>query len=130
VAQVAEVELREDELRVVRVVCAVDCGFVLNPDTVIAQMEGGIGFGLSCALHGQITLDEGRVSQNNFHSYRVLNISEMPAVEVHLVDSDADPTGVGEPGSVAIAAAVANAVARLTGQPIRALPLLPLKQSA
>lgn len=123
VAQVAQVRLDGDQVVVERVVCAVDCGIVINPDAVRAQMEGGITFGLSALLHGEITLDAGRVQQSNFHDAPVLRLHEMPAVEVHFIASQAAPTGVGEPGSVPILPAVANAVARLTGQPVRALPL-------
>ncbi len=126
VAQVALVRLIEDgRPQVDKVWCAVDCGFALNPDIVRAQMEGGIGFGINLALHGGITLAEGgHVEQSNFHDYPVLRLTEMPrSIEVHLVPSALPPTGVGEPGSVPIAAAVANAFARLTGKAVRGLPL-------
>ncbi len=124
IAQVAQVRLADGALQVERVVCAVDCGLVLNPDIVRSQIEGGIAFGLGVALHGRITLQDGRVEQSNFHDYPQLRLPEMPrAVEVHFVDSAGAPTGVGEPGSVLIAAAVANALARLTGRAVRSLPL-------
>jgi isoquinoline 1-oxidoreductase subunit beta len=124
VAQVAEVTVKSDgSIRVDRVVCAVDCGIAVNPDVIRAQMEGGIGFGLSAALHGAITLKDGIVEQTNFHQYVPLRISEMPAVEVHIVDSTEKPTGVGEPGTPVIAPAVANAVAAATGKRLRTLPL-------
>ena len=111
VAQVAEVTVDKDnKFQVDRVVCAVDCGVAVNPDVVRAQMEGGIGFGLSAALHGKITLKDGVVEQSNFHDYPLLRINEMPAVEVHIVPSTAKPTGVGEPGVPVIAPAVANAL--------------------
>ncbi len=123
VAQVAEVSRRPDGLpRVERVVCAVDCGTAINPDVVRAQMEGGIGFGLSAALWSEVTLVQGRVQERNFDDYRPLRIMEMPAVEVHIVPSGAAPTGVGEPGVPPIAPAVANAFFRLTGQRVRRLP--------
>ncbi len=123
VAQVAEVSLGEGGLpKVERVVCAVDCGIAINPDNVRAQMEGGIGFGLGAALHDEITLDEGRVVQSNFHDYRSLRIEEMPRIEVYVVPSTEAPTGVGEPGVPPIAPAVANAWRRLTGRPARRLP--------
>ena len=109
--------------RVDRVVCAVDCGIAVNPDVVRAQMEGGIGFGLSAALYGAITLKDGVVEQSNFHDYPVLRINEMPAVEVHIVPSTEKPTGVGEPGVPVIAPAVANALAAATGKRLRTLPL-------
>ncbi len=123
VAQVAEVSVGKDGLpNVHRVVCAVDCGIAINPDIIRAQMEGGIGFGLSAALFGAIDLDKGRVVQSNFHDYRVLRINEMPAVEVHMVPSKEKPTGAGEPGVPPIAPAVANAWAKLTGERVRRLP--------
>ena len=124
VAQVAEVSVKPDgTLRVDRVVCAVDCGVAVNPDVITAQMEGGIGFGLSAALYGAITLNEGRVEQSNFHEYRPLRINEMPKVEVHIVASSEKPTGVGEPGVPLIAPAVANAIFSATGKRLRNLPL-------
>ncbi|WP_459618239.1 xanthine dehydrogenase family protein molybdopterin-binding subunit [Bordetella sp. 2513F-2] len=123
VAQVAEVAVSADgALRVERVVCAVDCGIAINPDVVRAQMEGGIGFGLAAALHGAITLADGAVQQSNFHDYPVLRMNEMPAVEVHIVPSEAPPTGVGEPGVPPIAPAVANAVYAAVGRRLRTLP--------
>ena len=106
-----------------RVVCAVDCGIAVNPDNVRAQMEGGIGFGLSAALSGAITLKNGEVEQSNFHDYPILRIHEMPRIEVHIVPSSNDPTGVGEPGVTPIAPAVANAIANATGKRLRTLPL-------
>jgi len=124
VAQVAEVTVKADNTFTVdRVVCAVDCGIAVNPDNVRAQMEGGIGFGLSAALFGAITLKDGAVEQSNFHDYRILRIDEMPRVEVHIVPSTAAPTGVGEPGVPPVAPAVANAIAAATGKRLRSLPL-------
>ncbi len=124
VAQVAEVTVAKDStFRVDRVVCAVDCGVAVNPDVIRAQMEGGIGFGLSAALYGKITLKDGVVEQSNFHEYPILRINEMPAVEVHIVPSTEKPSGVGEPGVPVIAPAVANALAAATGQRLRTLPL-------
>src|SRR5262249_28883737 len=112
VAQVAEVTVNRDgSFRVDRVVCAVDCGVAVNPDVIRAQMEGGIGYGLSAALHGAITLKDGVVEQSNFHDYPVLRINEMPAIEVHVVQSTEKPSGVGEPATPVIAPAVANALA-------------------
>lgn len=123
VAQVAEVTVKQDgSFRVDRVVCAVDCGVAVNPDVIKAQMEGGIGFGLAAALHGEITLEEGVVQQSNFHDYQVLRINQMPAVEVHIVPSAESPTGVGEPGVPPITPAVANAIFEATGQRLRKLP--------
>ncbi len=123
VAEVAEVTIdKDDKLRVDRVVCAVDCGLAVNPDVVRAQMEGGIGFALAAALHGEITLEKGVVQQTNYHQYQVLRINEMPVVEVHIVPSTAAPTGVGEPGVPPLAPAVANAIAAATGKRLRKLP--------
>jgi isoquinoline 1-oxidoreductase beta subunit len=124
VAQVAEVTVRADgTFSVDRVVCAVNCGLAVNPDNVRAQMEGGIGYGLSAALFGAITIKDGAVVQSNFHDYRVLRINEMPPIDVHIVASTDKPTGVGEPGVPPIAPAVANALAAATGKRLRVLPL-------
>ncbi|HMJ49851.1 MAG TPA: xanthine dehydrogenase family protein molybdopterin-binding subunit [Burkholderiales bacterium] len=124
VAQVAEVTVKQDgSFRVDRVVCAVDCGFAVNPDIIRAQMEGGIGYGLAAALHGEITLTDGKVDQSNFQDYPMLRIAEMPRVEVHIVPSNEKPTGVGEPGVPPIAPAVVNALFMATGKRIRQLPI-------
>ncbi|NJM34051.1 MAG: xanthine dehydrogenase family protein molybdopterin-binding subunit, partial [Rhodomicrobium sp.] len=123
VAQVIEARLVDGKIKVERVVCAVDCGVPVNPDVIAAQMEGGVGFGLSAVLHDEITLDGGEVQQSNFHDYVPLRINEMPKVEVHVVPSAADPTGVGEPGVPPTGPALANAVYRLTKERIRALPM-------
>ena len=124
VAQVAEVTVKKDgSFSVDRVFCAVDCGIAVNPDVIRAQMEGGIGYGLSAALHGAITLKDGVVEQSNFHDYPVLRINEMPAIEVYIVASTEPPKGVGEPGTPVIAPAVANALAAATGKRLRVLPL-------
>jgi isoquinoline 1-oxidoreductase beta subunit len=123
VAQVAEVSVTDGQVRVHRVTCAVDCGTAINPGLVAAQMEGGIVFGLSAALHGEITIARGRVVQSNFVDYPVLRMPEAPVVEVHLVPSAEPPGGVGEIAVPPIAPAVANAVFALTGQRVRRLPL-------
>jgi len=124
VAQVVEASVAKDgAVRVHRVVCAVDCGTVINPDTVKAQMEGGIVFGLTAALKTEITLKNGRVEQTNFHDYQMLRIFESPKIEVYIVPSSANPTGVGEPGVPPVAPAVANAVFAVTGKRIRRLPI-------
>jgi len=124
VAQVAEVSVNPaGKVRVHRVVCAIDCGRFVNPDMIAAQMEGGIVYGLSAALYGAITFKNGRVEQRNFNDYPVLRINEMPMVEVHIMQSQEEPGGVGEPGVPPIAAAVANAVFALTGKRIRRLPI-------
>jgi len=127
VAQVAEVSLDGDAFRVDRIVCAVDCGTVVNPDAVTAQMEGAIVFGLSAALHGEITLRDGAVVQSGFEDYPCLRMKDTPEIEVHLVPSRARPGGVGEPGLPPVAPAVANALAAATGRRIRRLPLAPGK---
>jgi isoquinoline 1-oxidoreductase beta subunit len=124
VAQVAEVSLEGDAWRVERVVCAVDCGIVVNPDAVAAQMEGAIVFGLSAALHGEITLRDGAVVQSSFEDYPILRMRDTPRIEVHLVASRARPGGVGEPGLPPVAPAVANAIAAATGRRLRRLPLI------
>jgi len=123
VAQVAEVTVSGDKIRVDRVVCVVDCGIAVTPDVVKAQMQSGIGYGLSAALYGRITLTDGRVDQTNFHQYQVLRIDDMPSVvEVYIVPSTSPPSGVGEPGTPPIAPAVANAVRAATGIRLRTLP--------
>jgi isoquinoline 1-oxidoreductase subunit beta len=123
-AQVAEVAVGKDgKVRVQRVVCAVDCGMVVNPDTVEAQVQGGIIFGLGATLYGQITLKDGRVEQSNFDSYPVVRIDEAPAVEVHIVKSGEAPGGMGEPATSAVSPAVVNAVFAATGKRLRQLPI-------
>ena len=122
VAQVAEVSVEDGRIRVHRVVCAVDCGIAVNPLSIAAQMESAIAFGLGAALHGALTIREGRVLESNFHDYRVLHLNEMPHVDVEIVESRERPAGVGEPGTPPIAPAVANAVFALTGKRLRALP--------
>ncbi len=132
-AQVAEVEVSKDgAVRVRRVVCAVDCGTPVNPDTVRAQVEGAIIFGITAALHGEITLNEGRVEQTNFDTYQMLRMNEAPAIEVHVVQSSEPPGGMGEPGTSAIAPAVTNAIFAATGKRLRKLPVdtTALKQPA
>jgi len=124
ISQVAEVSVKSDgTVRVHKVVCAIDCGKIVNPDLIRAQMESGIVFGLSAALHGEITLKNGRVEQSNFHDYPVLRLNEMPAVDVFIVSSTEPPGGVGEPGVPPIAPALGNAVFAATGKRIRRLPI-------
>jgi isoquinoline 1-oxidoreductase beta subunit len=123
VAQIVEVSLdKSGAPKVERVVCAVDCGIVVNPDMVRAQMEGGIGFGLGAILKSRITLEGGKVVEGNFDGYEVLRLNEMPKVEVHIVKSAEDPKGVGEPGVPPIGPALANAVFQATGRRMRILP--------
>lgn len=125
-AQVAEVTVASNgEVKVNRVVCAVDCGRVINPDTAIAQMEGGIVFGLGTALWSQISLKNGRVEQSSFPDYRVMRIDECPRIDVHLVASEEAPGGLGEPGTACVAAALSNAIHAATGKRLRKLPLQP-----
>ncbi len=123
VAQVAEISISDGQVRVHRVVCAIDCGLVVNPDTVVAQMESCIVYGLTATLKGAITLENGRVQQGNFDDFPLLRMSEMPDISVHIVPSTADPGGVGEPGLPPIAPAVCNAVLAATGEPVRKLPI-------
>ena len=131
VAQVAEVSLDEKGgILVHRVVCVIDCGRIVNPDTIKAQMESGITFGLSAALHGAITLTNGRVEQGNFHDYRLVDMRTMPQVEVHIIDSSEPPGGVGEPGVPPIAPAVANALFAACGARVRSLPITKEKIAA
>ena len=123
-AQVAEVEVSKDgAVRVRRVVCAVDCGTIVNPDTVRAQVESAIIFGITAALHGEITLKDGRVQQTNFDTYQVLRMNEAPAIEVHIVQNSEPPGGMGECGTSAIVPAVTNAIFAATGKRLRKLPV-------
>ena len=123
VAEIAEVSVDGGRIRVHKVTCVVDCGIAVNPDIVRAQMEGGVMFGLTAALHGNLQLKDGAIVESNFNDYPILRMNEAPAVDVVIVDSGTDPTGVGEPGLPPIAPAVANAVFRATGQRLRSLPL-------
>ncbi|OYO29962.1 xanthine dehydrogenase family protein molybdopterin-binding subunit [Janthinobacterium sp. PC23-8] len=123
VAQVAQVSVENGEIRVHRVVCAIDCGLAVNPNIVAQQMESSVLFGLSAALGGEITFKEGKVVQGNFHDYPVLRMGQAPHVETIIIASAAHPQGVGEPGTPPIAPAVANAVFTLTGRRLRSLPL-------
>jgi isoquinoline 1-oxidoreductase subunit beta len=123
-AQVADVEVSSDgAVRVRRVVCAVDCGTVVNPDTVRAQIQGAIMFGITAALYGEITLKGGRVEQANFDTYQILRMNEAPAIEVHIVQSSEPPGGMGEAGTSAIVPAVTNAIFAATGKRLRKLPV-------
>jgi isoquinoline 1-oxidoreductase beta subunit len=123
-AQIAEVEVSKDgAVRVRRVVCAVDCGTPINPDTIQAQIQGAIIFGITAALHGEITLKDGRVEQTNFDTYQMLRMDAAPAIEVYIVQSSEPPGGMGEPGTSAIAPAVTNAIFAATGKRLRKLPV-------
>ncbi|MEO8385957.1 MAG: molybdopterin cofactor-binding domain-containing protein, partial [Betaproteobacteria bacterium] len=121
-AQVVELSLDKGNIKVKRVVAAIDCGTAVNPLTISAQVESAIAFGMSAALYSQITLKDGVVEQNNFHDYQVLRIADMPKIEVHVVPSSAAPSGVGEPGTPPIAPAISNALLALTGKRLRELP--------
>jgi isoquinoline 1-oxidoreductase beta subunit len=125
VAEVAEVSLTEDgRVRVEKVTCAIDCGRVVHPDNAVSQVESGIIYGLTAALYGQISIEQGRVKESNFHDYEMLRLSESPEIEVVLLESDgASVGGLGEPATPPISAAVSNALYALTGQRIRELPL-------
>lgn len=123
-AQVAEVEVGTDGVvRVRRVVCAVDCGIVVNPDTVEAQIESGVMFGITAALYGNITVKDGRVEQTNFDTYQILRLDEAPKVEVHILQSQELPGGIGETATSAIVPAVTNAIFAATGKRLRKLPV-------
>jgi isoquinoline 1-oxidoreductase beta subunit len=123
VAQVAEVSVSRGAVRVHRVVCAVDCGRVVNPDTIEAQMQGAMVYGLTAALKGAITISRGRVEQSNFDNYEMLRLNEMPVVEVYIVPSEEAVGGIGEPSAAVIAPAVCNAIFAATGKRIRRLPV-------
>ena len=123
-AQIAEVEVSKDgAVRVHRVVCAVDCGTVVNPDTVQAQIQSGIIFGTTAALYGEITLKDGRVEQTNFDTYQILRMNEAPAIEIHIVKSLEPPGGMGETGTSAIVPAISNAIFAATGKRLRKMPV-------
>lgn len=125
VAQVAEISVDKGQLHVHKITCAIDCGLAVNPDGVKAQMEGGIIFGLTAFLYGEISLEKGRVKQRNFHDYKMVRMNEAPAIEVHIVDSNEPMGGAGEPGVPPLAPAVANAIFAATGKRVRNLPLRP-----
>lgn len=123
-AQVAEVDVAKDgSVKVKRITCALDCGVAINPNTIEAQVQSAIVYGLSAALYGQITLKDGRVEQSNFHDYQALRINEMPVIEVHVVQSSEAPGGMGEPGTCALPPAVTNAIFAVTGVRLRKLPI-------
>ena len=126
VAQVAEVEVATGGgVRVKRVVCVMDCGTAVHPDLVTAQMESAIVFGLTAALHGEVTIEKGRAVQSNFGDYPVITMADCPRIEVELAPSGDPVGGVGEPGVPPITPAVANAIFAATGKPVRKLPIVP-----
>jgi isoquinoline 1-oxidoreductase beta subunit len=122
VAHIVEVSMDKGELKLHRIVSAIDCGLVVNPLTVAAQVESSAVYGMSAALYGKITLKDGVVEQSNFHNYPLLRMAEMPKVEVYIVPGGETPTGVGEPGLPPIAPAISNAIFALTGKRLRTLP--------
>jgi isoquinoline 1-oxidoreductase beta subunit len=124
VAEVAEISIENDGLRVHRVDCAVDCGLAINPDTISAQMESGIVYGLTAALYGEITLKRGRVEQANFDTYPMLRLAQMPKISVSIIEGTEQPGGIGEAATPPIAPAVANAVFAATGKRLRSLPIV------
>jgi isoquinoline 1-oxidoreductase beta subunit len=124
VATVVECEVdKSGEVKLRRVTTAIDTGIAVNPDTIIAQLQGGHVFGLTAALYGEITLEKGRVQQSNFHDYRMLRIDEIPPIDIHLIKSDAPPGGIGEPGTTAAIPALRNAIYAATGVALRRMPI-------
>jgi isoquinoline 1-oxidoreductase subunit beta len=124
VAEVVEISIEDGSLRVHRIDCAVDCGLAVNPDTIVAQMEGGIVYGLTAALYGEITIKQGRVEQANFDTYPMLQMAQMPKINVAIIEGDTKPGGIGEPGTPPVAPALANAVFAATGRRLRSLPIV------
>jgi isoquinoline 1-oxidoreductase beta subunit len=122
-AQVAEISLEGDKLKVHRIVCAIDCGQMVNPGIVQAQAEGGIVFGLTAALFSEINVVNGQVQEQNFDKYRLLRINEAPVIEIHLLNSDEKPGGMGEPTVALVAPAVCNAIYAATKKRLRKLPI-------
>lgn len=123
VAQVAEISIDKGEIRVHKVTCAVDCGTIINPDIVKAQVESSVAYGLSAVLLSKITFKDGRVEQSNFHDYPVMRMNQMPVVEVFMVSSLEKPGGIGEPVVATCGPSVANAVFAATGKRVRKLPI-------
>ena len=121
-AEVVELKVERGEVKVLRVVCAIDCGTVVNPDVVRMQMESCVIFGLTAALYGEITIAEGRIEQSNFHDYQMLRMNQSPLIETVFIDSIEPPTGVGEPGLPPLAPAMAGALYAATGKRHRRLP--------
>jgi isoquinoline 1-oxidoreductase beta subunit len=124
IATVIEVAVDDyGEVHLQKVVSAVDTGILVNPDTVVAQLQGGLIFGLTAAFYGEITIDKGRVQQSNFHDYRMLRIDQVPHIEVHLIESGEAPGGIGETGTTAAPPALGNAIFAATGVRLRRMPI-------
>jgi len=123
VAEVAEVSVANNSVKIHKIWCAVDCGWVINPDTVKAQMEGGTIYGLTAALKGEITIEKGRAVQRHFNDYQMVRHNDAPEVEVHIVPSADEPGGIGEPSTAIAAGALVNAIAAATGKRIYKLPI-------
>jgi isoquinoline 1-oxidoreductase beta subunit len=123
VGEVVRIKRVNGKIKIEHVTCVVDCGLAINPNVVAMQMESGIGYGLAAILNGEITFRNGYVQQDNFDSYPVLRMNQMPDIDVHIVPSSDKPTGVGEPGTPVIGPALVNAITMLTGKVIRKLPL-------
>jgi len=124
IATVCEAEVDENgEIKIRRLISVVDTGIAVNPDTVVAQLQGGLIFGLTAALHGEITIAKGRVQQSNFHDYRMLRINDVPNIEVHVIKSGEAPGGIGETGATAGPPALGNALYAATGVRLRRLPV-------
>ncbi|MCK5443113.1 MAG: xanthine dehydrogenase family protein molybdopterin-binding subunit, partial [Maribacter sp.] len=123
VAQVVEIEIKEGNLKVHRVVCTADPGFAFHPDGFAAQMESGIVYGLTAALYGEITIEKGAVVQSNFHDYQMLRMNETPKMETYIIESDNWPGGAGEPSTPGIAPALSNAIFNVSGIRVRSLPI-------
>ena len=122
-AQVAEISMDNGKVKVHRIYCAVDCGMQVNPDTVVAQIESSVVFGLSALMWGEINIQGGRVQQTNFDSYRVARINEIPRIDAYVINSEEAPGGIGEPATALVAPAVCNAIYTATGRRLRSLPL-------
>jgi isoquinoline 1-oxidoreductase subunit beta len=123
-AQVAEVSVQNNQLKIHKIVCVIDCGQMVNPSIVEAQAQGSIVFGLTAALFGEINIANGRVQEQNFDGYRMLRINEIPEIEVHLIESTEKPGGMGEPAVALVAPAVCNAIYAATKKRIRKLPIM------
>ncbi len=123
VAEVAEISITDKSVKVEKVFCVIDCGKIVNPRIIESQMQSGIVFGLTAAVYGEITVKEGKIVQSNFPNYQMVMMNTMPHIEVHIVDSDEQPGGVGEPGTPPIAPALTNAIFAAYGERIRSLPL-------